>query len=170
MFYKRNGSDSVAFEMNSIFFLKKEKKRNLQQNVNSQVKSHREIAGPDVLLQFWCSFLLLLFSLSLAPFFFTARWLSLRFLRWFSPEPVSYEVPKRAEMESSSFLSPPKKHIESTTFRWNVLEIKRPTWDVKFQNKIPFSATYANRSSKRIEVDSIWTIHRPPCRRFFKFF
>ena len=65
---------------------------------------------------------------------------------------------------------PPKKHIESTTFRWNFLEIKRPTWDVKFQNKIPFSATYANRSSKRIEVDSIWTIHRPPCRRFFKFF
>ena len=65
---------------------------------------------------------------------------------------------------------PPKKHIESTTFRWNFLEIKRPTWDVKFQNKIPFSATYANRSSKRIEVDSIWTIHRPPSRRFFKFF
>ena len=110
VFYKRNGSDSVAFEMNSIFFFKKEKKRNLQQNVNSQVKSHREIAGPDVLLQFWCSFLLLLFSLSLAPFFFTARWLSLRFLRWFSPEPVSYEVPKRAEMESSSFLSPQKTH------------------------------------------------------------
>ena len=94
------------------------KKRNLQQNVNSQVKSHREIAGPDVLLQFWCSFLLLLFSLSLAPFFFTARWLSLRFLRWFSPEPVSYEVPKRAEMESSSFLSPPKTH------RMNDIQVK----------------------------------------------
>ena len=130
-----------------IFFLKK--KEIYSKTLITKLKAIGKSLDRTCYYNFGVHFFVL-FSLSLASFF-TARWLSLRFLRWFSPEPVSDEVPKRAEIESSSFLSP-QKYIESTTFRWKFFKEKDQHRTLNFKIKIPLCATYANRSSKRIKV------------------